>query len=131
MCSCKCYDKPCEVCDYVTETLTFTSVAAENMYRINHQFNCSEKCLVCLLTCNKSLKQYVGQTLDKLCQWWNNYRSNDWKFQRLEPCMQEHLFSHFSMAFHNRFLNSVSLTFIDKTDLSIPLMERRLLKTLK
>ena len=72
-----------------------------------------------------------GQIVDEFCRSWNNYKSNDRKFQRLEPCMQEHLFSHFSMAFHNRFLNSVSLTFIDKTDLSIPLMERRLLKTLK
>ena len=108
--------------------VTFTSIVTGNMYRINHQFNCSEKCLVCLLTCNKSLKQYVGQTLDKLCQWWNNYKSNDWKFQRLQPYMQEHLFSHFSMAGHNRFLNSVSLTFIDKTDLSIPLRREYYLK---
>ena len=30
--------------------------------------------------------------------------------------MQEHLFSHFSMAGHDEFLNDVSITFIDKTD---------------
>ena len=35
--------------------------------------------------------------------------------------MQEHLFSHFSMAGHDRFLNDVSITFIDKTDPSDPL----------
>ena len=35
--------------------------------------------------------------------------------------MQEHLFSHFSMAGHDRFLNNVSITFIDKIDPSDPL----------
>ena len=30
------------------------------------------------------------------------------------PCMQEILFSHFSMAGHNGLLNDVSITFIDK-----------------
>ena len=34
--------------------------------------------------------------------------------------MQEHPFSHFSLGGHNGFLN-VSITFIDKTDLSNPL----------
>ena len=44
--SCKCYGKRCEVCENVTETLTFTSTATQNTYKINHHFNCSEKCLV-------------------------------------------------------------------------------------
>ena len=30
--------------------------------------------------------------------------------------MQEHLFSHFSMASHGGLLNDVSITFSDKTD---------------
>ena len=76
---------------------------------------------ICLLTCNKCFKQYVGQTVDEFRRRWNNYKSNDRKFQRLEPCMQEHLFSHFSMAGHSRFLSNVSITFIDKTDPSDPL----------
>ena len=52
---------------------------------------------------------------------WNNYKSNDRKFQRSEPCMQEHLFWHFSSPDHNGFLSDVSITFIDKTDPSDPL----------
>ena len=119
--SCKCFGKRCEVCGNVTETSNFTSTATQNTYKINHQFNCSEKCLVYLLTCNKCFKQYVGQTVDEFRRRWNNYKSNDRKFQRLEPCMQEHLFSHFSMAGHDGFLNDVSITFIDKTDPSDPL----------
>ena len=85
---------------------------------------------ICLLTCNKCFKQYVGQTVDEFRRRWNNYKSNDRKFQRLEPCMQEHLFSHFSMV----LLNDVSITFIDKADPSDPLRRedywRQTLKTM-
>ena len=117
----KCYGKQCEACDNVTETLTFTSTVTQNTYKINHQFNCSKKRLFYLLTCNKCFKRYVRQTEDKFHQGWNNYKSNNKKFQRFEPCMQEHLFSHFSMAGHDGFLNNVSITFIDKIDPSDPL----------
>ena len=58
--SCKCYGKRCEVCENFTETSTFTSTATQNTYKINHQFNCCEKCLVYLLTCNKCFKKYIG-----------------------------------------------------------------------
>ena len=37
-------------------------------------------------------------------------------YQRLEPCMQEHLFSHFSMAGYDGFLSDVPITFIEKAD---------------
>ena len=133
--------KRCEVCDNVTETSTFTSTATQNTYKINCQFNCSEKCHVYLLACNKCFKQYVEQTVDEFLPRWDNYRSNDRKFQPwslheppLEPCMQEHLFSNFSIAGHDEFLNDVSITFIDKTDPSDPLRRedywRQTLKTM-
>ena len=56
-----------------------------------------------LLTCNKFFKQCVEQTVDESRQWWNNYKSKDRKFQKTKPCMQERLFSHFSMASHDGF----------------------------
>ena len=105
----------------VTEGSTFTSTVTQNTYKINHQCNCSEKCLVDLRTCNKCFKQYAGQTIDKFRRQRNSYKSNDRKFQRIKPSMQEHLFSHFSMAGHDRFLNDDSITFIDKTDPFDPL----------
>ena len=77
--SCKCYGKRCEVCGNVTETSTFNSTATQNTYKINHQFNSSEKCLIYLLTCNKCFKQYVGQTVDEFRRRWNNYKFNDRK----------------------------------------------------
>ena len=79
------------------------------------------KNFVYLLTCNKCFKKHVGQIVDEFRRRWNNYKSNDRKFQRLESCRQEHLFSHFSMASHDGFFNDVSITFIDKTDPSDPL----------
>ena len=119
--SCKCYGKQCEVCDNVTEISTFISTATPSTYKINNEFNCRERCLVYLLTCNKCFKQFVWQTGDEFRRRWNSYKSNDRKFQVLEPCTQEHLFSHFSMAGHNGFLSDVSITSIDKTDSSDPL----------
>ena len=74
-----------------------------------------------LLTCNKCFKQYVDQTVDKFRRRWNNYKSNGRRFQRFKTCMQEHLFSYFSMAGHDGFLNDVSTTFIEKADSSDPL----------
>ena len=77
--------------------------------------------LFTFLNAINALKKHVGQTVDEFRRRSNNYKSNDSKFQRLESCMQEHLFSHFSLAGHDGFFNNVSITFIDKTDPSDPL----------
>ena len=98
--------KHCAVYFNVQETC-FTSAVANKIYKINHQFECNKKCLVYLLTCKKCLKQYVGQTIDTFRHRWNNFKSSDTKFQPSEPCMQEHLFRHFSSPGHNGFLNDV------------------------
>ena len=90
-------------------------------YIINHKFNCNDKCLVYLLTCNCCKKQYVGQTVDEFRFRWNNYKSNCRKHQRGETCMQQHLYEHFCSSNHNCFISDVSVTFIDKTDPSDPL----------
>ena len=69
---CKCKGKRCEICKNVLETDTFTCNNDPTTYKINHQFDCNEKCLVFLITCNKYLKQYVGQTVDMFRSRWNN-----------------------------------------------------------
>ena len=43
---------------------------------------------------------------------------------KLHFLCSEHLFSHFLMAVHEEFLNTVSITFIDKTDPSDPYREK-------
>ena len=56
-------------------------------------------------------------------------KSNDRIFQRIEPYMQEHLFSYFSMTDHDGFLKDVSITLIDKANLTDPLRTDPLLET--
>ena len=104
------------MCDNVTETTTFKSSVTSNEYKINHSFNCNEKCLIYLLTCKTCKKQYVGKTCDSFRFRWNNYKGNNRKFLRGQSCMQQHIYEHFSSEGHCSFLDEVSITFIDKTD---------------
>ena len=61
----------CQVCRNVNETDTFTSTMTKQTYKIIHKFNCSDKCLIYLLTCKKCLIQYVVKVGFR-CEW-NNY----------------------------------------------------------
>ena len=63
--SCGCGKKRCPACIInITKTDSFTSTSTNKAYKINHLFNCSEKCLVYLLTSRVCPKQYVGHTVD-------------------------------------------------------------------
>ena len=85
--SCKCKGNRCQVCLNVSETETFTSTVTHMSYKINHSFDCNDKCLIYLLTCKTCLKQYVGSTTDCFRYRWNNYKCNDRKFARGETCL--------------------------------------------
>ena len=115
----KCKGNRCQVCLNVSETETFTSTVTHMSYKINHSFDCNDKCLIYLLTCKTCLKQYVGSTTDCSRYRWNNYKCNDRKNARGKACLQEHLFEHFNSEGHNGFLLDVSVTLIDKTDAKI------------
>ena len=67
--------------------------------------------------CTVCRKQYIGQTVDIFRSRWNNYKSNGRKYLVGDPCIQEHIFEHFKSEVHRGFLENVSVTFIDKTDL--------------
>ena len=55
--------KCCAVSKYITETDTFfTSAVTEEAFKINHHFDCNDRCLVYFLTCNKFKRKYTGQT---------------------------------------------------------------------
>ena len=118
----KCIRKRCKVCIYVNET--FTSTVYGQTYIINHRFDCSERCLVYLLTCNKCKMRYVGQTIDQFRSRWNNYKSDSRKHGQEATFIQQHLFHHFCTSGHCNFLEDVSLTFVDKTDSSDPLKRK-------
>ena len=110
-----------EVCINVNETSTVTSTVTGETYLINHRFDCNERCLVYLLTCNKCKMQYVGQSVDQSRSRWNSYKSYSRRHGQGATCMQQHLFNHFCISGHCSFLEDVSLTFTDKTDPSDPL----------
>ena len=86
-----CGKKWCQICLNVTETDSFTITSANKTYKINHLFNCSEKCLVYLLTYRVCLKQYAGQTVDEFRNRWNNCKSNNRKHltdNNKQPCFK-------------------------------------------
>ena len=59
----KCGKKCCEV---ISETDTFSSLVTGENFKINHKFNCNDKCLVYLATYKICNKQYTGQTTDSV-----------------------------------------------------------------
>ena len=87
----KCNKPRCEVCINVIETDTFTSTVTGESFKINHKFNCDDRCLIYLLTCNQCRKQYVGQTIDSFRFRWNNYKCNCHKHANGESVKQQHL----------------------------------------
>ena len=60
----KCKSKRCQVCNNITEADSFTCSNDQTSFKINHRFDCNERYLIYLITCNRCLKQYVGPTVD-------------------------------------------------------------------
>ena len=60
----KCRCNLCRVCHSITESDMFICNNDQRSYKINHSFDCNEKCLIYLLICNCYQKQYVGQTVN-------------------------------------------------------------------
>ena len=48
--SSKCDSKRCRVCLNISETDIFESFQTKKQYKINHHLNCTDKCLICLLS---------------------------------------------------------------------------------
>ena len=65
-------------------------------YKINHNLNCNDKCLVYLLSCKICGLQYVGSTTDPFRYRWNNYKDNNRKAGRGVEHMLADLFEHFA-----------------------------------
>ena len=109
---------------------TIGKIIHDNLYLLH--MNEELKHLLTPGPCNKCRKQYVGHTVDTFRYRWNNYRSNSCKHVHGISCMQEHLHEHFCDSEHSGFLNDLSITFIDKTDLTNPLQRENYWKhTLK
>ena len=66
----------CEVCKSINIIDEFTSFATKKTYKINHSFDCNEKCLIYRLSCRSCGTQDVGNTTDHFKNIWNNYKSD-------------------------------------------------------
>ena len=125
--------KRCLVCLNVSKADVFQLFQTKEQYKINHQLNCNDKCLIYLLSCKVCGLQYVGSTTDKFRLRWNNYKENNRKAKRGEEHMQPLVFEHFSSNDHNGFLEDSSITLVEKTDGSDPTRRkeywRKVLKT--
>ena len=112
----KCNGKRCLVYLNVAERDTFESFQTEKQYKINHNLNCNDECLIYLLSCKIFGLQYVGSTTDPFRYRWNNYKDNNRKAERGVEHMSADLFKHFASHEHNVFLKDSSITLPDKTD---------------
>ena len=106
----------CQVCLNVNETDAFISTVTKKTYKINHKFDCSEKYLIHLLNCKKCLIQYRDKTVDEFRYRWNNYKNNSRNYDCNQPCMQRHLYEHYSSAGHCGHFEHASIILFDKTD---------------
>ena len=61
----KCKSEQCQGCNNITEADSSTCSNDQTNFKINHRFDCNERCLIYLITCDRCLKQYVGQTVDE------------------------------------------------------------------
>ena len=112
----KCKSRRCQVYNSIAEADSFTYSNYHTNFKINHRLDCNKRCLIYLITCNRRLKQYVGQAIDEFRRRWNNYKDNARKFERGEHGMQRHLYEPFNLSCHSGFLIHVFVTFIDKAD---------------
>ena len=103
----KCAKNRCEVCDYVTDTDTFTSTVTGESFRINHQLDCDDRCIIYLLTWKQCQKQYIGETTDDFNIDGTITSPTLESLIGKESCTQEHLYRHFSSPGHGGFLNDV------------------------
>ena len=118
--SCKCKGKLCKGCKNVLEADTVTCINDQTTYKINHKFDCNEKCLVHFITCNKCLKKYVGQTVDMFRSRLKIYEDNSRKFDGGEDCVPRQLYKHSQLPGHTGFLQDIYVTLIDKIDPRAP-----------
>ena len=116
-------------CKHLNCSTQFTSTKTKVTYTIRHNFSCTSKNLIYLITCKKCKKQYVGLTMQKLNTRINHHRSNIFNKKPIYLCV------HFNFPDHR--IQDLSVQPIDTvTDKVEPLEELRKLeqywiKTLK
>ena len=113
----------CKFCKSANITDEFPRFPTEKKTcKINHSFDCNDKCLIYLLTCKSYGKQYVGNATGHFRSRRKNYKSHVRKAESgdMENVKQKFLQSHFLRRDHQGFLKDVEVCLIDKTQASDP-----------
>ena len=89
-------------------------------HKINHSFDCNNKCLIYLLSCKSCSKQYVGNTTNHFRSKWNNYTSDVRKVENsnMKNVKQKFFQSHFLQCDHQGFLKDIEVWLTDKMQAS-------------
>ena len=116
----KCKFQRCLTCKNVQECDTFSSFVTKESFKINHHFDCNNKCLIYLMSCKVCGKQYVGSTTERFIFLWNIYKDNQGKANRGEDHTQKYFHEHFLSHDYTGLINDTEIIFIDKTDPSDP-----------
>ena len=107
-----CGNGRCRVCKNIKITDTFDSFTTKKSYKINHKFDCNDKCLIYLFRCRTCGKQYMGKTIDRF-----RYRLNNYKVEArqavngdIENVKQKFLQNHVLQDDHKGFLEDVEVS---------------------
>ena len=65
-----------QVCKGINITNKFTSFNTKITFKINHSFDCNNKCLIYLFSCKSCSKKYLCNITDHFRSRWNNWRSD-------------------------------------------------------
>ena len=101
----RCNHPRCVTCKHLNCSRYFTSTKTGTTYTIRHNFNCTSRNLIYLITCKKCHKQYVGLTTTQLNIRINHHRSNTLNHKRIYLCV------HFNFPDHS--LKDLSVQAID------------------
>ena len=104
----KCNHPRCITCKHLNCNRKFTSTKTKVSYTIRHNFSCTSKNLIYLITCQKCKKQYVGLTMQKLNTRINHHRSNIFNKKPIYLCV------HFNFPDHH--IQDLSVQPIDTID---------------
>ena len=107
----KCGNLRCQIYTSIQVTKTFSSFVTKSAQKNNHNFNCSSKCIIYLLSCKKCGKQYTGKIVDMFMTRWNNCKTDARKAARgnTESCKQQLLQNHFLQDDYHGFLEETSV----------------------
>ena len=101
----RCNHPRCVTCKHLNCSKYFTSTKTGTTYTIRHNFSCTSRNLIYLITCKKCRKQYVGLTTTQLNVRINHHRSNILNHKRIYLCV------HFNFSDHS--LEDLSVQAID------------------